>query len=213
MKTLFFQSLIILNISLSFAQDTIITKTQNRIIGKVLTISVDEVSYKKQENLAGPLYTVKKSDLFEIIYDNGLRENFLSDTSLRTIDQTKEYIVKMINQFCFEEDNDERRYRASFEDDRLRLVVMNKKGTGKVNNGLLYDFAHVYDFQEISKRKNEIAFLNIWIPFYRTSATVVAEKRKLVLRVHGYREAQEISNALKYYNKLLIDKLPAVEKL
>lgn len=67
---------IIFNVTLSFSQDIITTKTGEDILAKITEISNSEVKYKKFDNLDGPLYTMLKSDILMIRYENGSKEIF-----------------------------------------------------------------------------------------------------------------------------------------
>jgi hypothetical protein len=64
-----------------FAQDIIVTKDAKRIDAKVLEINIDNVRYKDFENQDGPIYTILKSDIASIVYQNGKVENFPDQTS------------------------------------------------------------------------------------------------------------------------------------
>jgi len=58
------------------AQD-IITKTNgDEIKAKVTEVDLNEVKYKRFENLSGPTYTMAKSDIFMIKYENGEKDVF-----------------------------------------------------------------------------------------------------------------------------------------
>lgn len=59
-----------------FAQDIIIKKNAEEIEAKILEISENSVTYKKFSNLDGPSYTLPKSDIFMIKYQNGEKETF-----------------------------------------------------------------------------------------------------------------------------------------
>lgn len=53
------------------AQDVIVKKDNSTIISKVIKISSTEIEYKKWTNLDGPTYTINKSDVVSINYQNG----------------------------------------------------------------------------------------------------------------------------------------------
>ena len=55
-------------------QDVILLKDGSEIKAKVTEIGVQEIKYKKFDNLEGPVYTLKKSDVFMITYENGQKE-------------------------------------------------------------------------------------------------------------------------------------------
>lgn len=56
------------------AQDVIIKVDKTEIQSKVLEITEDAIKYKKFEFLDGPIYSIKKTDVFMIIYQNGKKE-------------------------------------------------------------------------------------------------------------------------------------------
>lgn len=58
----------------TFAQDRIIKTDLKEILCKVTEIGVTEIKYKKAENLDGPTYTIKKSEVKKIIFENGTEE-------------------------------------------------------------------------------------------------------------------------------------------
>ncbi len=68
-----------------FAQDTIIKRTAEQVLGKVLEISPTEVKYKKFNLPDGPTYIDKKSDIRMIIYSNGTKELFEAETPKKTV--------------------------------------------------------------------------------------------------------------------------------
>lgn len=59
-----------------FSQDVIILKSGDEIQAKVEEIKPDVVTYRKYENLQGPLYTIEKSKIFMIKYANGSKDLF-----------------------------------------------------------------------------------------------------------------------------------------
>ena len=56
--------------------DTMIFKDGSEISGKIIEVSPGLIKYKRCDLLSGPLYTVKKADVFMIKYSNGVREVF-----------------------------------------------------------------------------------------------------------------------------------------
>lgn len=56
------------------AQDRIILKNGNTLEAKVQEIQVSEIKYKRFDNLNGPVYSLLKSDVFLIMYENGTKE-------------------------------------------------------------------------------------------------------------------------------------------
>ena len=64
-----------------FCQDLIITKNAERIEAKVVEIGDATVKYKKWDYLDGPNYTILKSDISSILYQNGEVEVFADNGS------------------------------------------------------------------------------------------------------------------------------------
>lgn len=59
-----------------FAQDVIVKKDGSTIISKVTDVSSSEVKYKKYSNKDGPTYTISKSMIKVINFENGEKEDF-----------------------------------------------------------------------------------------------------------------------------------------
>ena len=60
----------------AFAQDVIVKKDGSTILSKVIEIGTSEVKYKKYSNPDGPTYTIAKSEIQAINYENGEKETF-----------------------------------------------------------------------------------------------------------------------------------------
>lgn len=64
--------------------DNIVLKNGDEIKAKVTEITTDEIKYHKCDNLTGPLYTMKKSDVFMIKYANGTKDIITPNNSTTT---------------------------------------------------------------------------------------------------------------------------------
>ena len=62
-----------------FSQDQLFKRDNTKQEVKVLEVTPEEIKYKLKANLSGPVYTIKKSDVALIIYENGTHETY-SDT-------------------------------------------------------------------------------------------------------------------------------------
>jgi hypothetical protein len=62
------------------AQDIILLKTGDDIQAIVQEIGVDIVKYKKYENAQGPVYSILKTEIFMIKYENGTKDTFEQTT-------------------------------------------------------------------------------------------------------------------------------------
>lgn len=74
----------ILIVSAAKAQDLIVMKNAEEVLAKVTVITTDSVSYKKWSNLEGPSYTISKSNIFYIKYQNGEKDVFQEEKTANT---------------------------------------------------------------------------------------------------------------------------------
>jgi hypothetical protein len=58
------------------SQDVIVKKDQSTVMSKVLEITSTEIKYKKWNNQDGPTYSIDRSEVLSINYENGEVENF-----------------------------------------------------------------------------------------------------------------------------------------
>lgn len=56
--------------------DEIIFRTGDRVMARVLSVGIGDITYKRCDNLTGPTYTQKKSEVFMIEYNNGTKDVF-----------------------------------------------------------------------------------------------------------------------------------------
>jgi len=66
------------------AQDVIVKKDQSTIMSKVLEITNTEIKYKKWSNQDGPTYSINRSEVISINYENGEMETFSNNASSPT---------------------------------------------------------------------------------------------------------------------------------
>jgi len=62
--------------NLLFSQDVLTKKTGDDIKAKVLEVTTTEVKYKKFDNLNGPIFSILKSEILLIRYENGSKDVF-----------------------------------------------------------------------------------------------------------------------------------------
>ena len=80
MKRFFLVITVLLSAALAVsAQDLITKKDGSDIQAKILEVTSTEVKYKKYSNLEGPTFTLPKSDILIIRYENGENEVFNSN--------------------------------------------------------------------------------------------------------------------------------------
>ena len=64
---------------LCLPQDVITLKAGELIRSKILEIGQKEIKYKKFDNQNGPVYVVAKSDILNIVYENGTKDIFTGE--------------------------------------------------------------------------------------------------------------------------------------
>lgn len=94
MKLPFFTLILVLFAVISNAQDTLFLK-KNKVIPCIVTeIGIDEIKYKDFSNLEGPVYVVRKTDVYKIVFKNGKIEYVEPDE----MDMNKEEAILDKNQ-------------------------------------------------------------------------------------------------------------------
>jgi len=71
-------------VELAFSQDIILKKDNTTILTKVLEITSTEIKYKKWSNQDGPTYSISRSEVMRINYQNGELEKFNDNETLKT---------------------------------------------------------------------------------------------------------------------------------
>lgn len=69
-------SMMLCSVTMLQAQDVIVKHDGSTILSKVIKIGTAEVEYKKFSNQNGPTYTILKSDIQAINYENGDKDSF-----------------------------------------------------------------------------------------------------------------------------------------
>ena len=192
---------------LGHAQDIIRKISGEIIVTEIQTIGIDDIEYKQFDNLDGPNLKILKKEVAKILFENGTTEEFSKKTSNieEALEETKDLLVKEINAHGFEANSFKSKYKASFEGNYLRLIELKKKSTEPKNEGILFDFSNVYKFEKLSKRSEELVYLNIWVSILKNEKKNKFDKHKLVMRVDGVDNAVTILTGLKQLNKLLLE--------
>ena len=79
MKQIILIVLLWMSCTFIFAQDIIVTKQSEKIEAKITDVEQDFIKYKKFNYQEGPTYTIKKSEIASIIYQNGVVESFMDN--------------------------------------------------------------------------------------------------------------------------------------
>lgn len=84
MKQLFAFIVMLLFASFLYAQDIITLRTGEIINAKVSEVGINEVRYFKSSNINGPVYVAIKTDISQIVYENGNKDIFSAITQQPT---------------------------------------------------------------------------------------------------------------------------------
>ena len=66
------------------AQDVITKKNGDEIQAKITEVGQNEIKYKRFDNPDGPVYTIGKSDVFMVKYENGTKDVFKEDPAAQS---------------------------------------------------------------------------------------------------------------------------------
>jgi len=80
-KPLIIAILFVMAAGITYAQDIIVTTKSEKITAKITEVDVEVIRYKQFDYQDGPIYTIKKSEIASIIYENG---------SVMTFEQARE---------------------------------------------------------------------------------------------------------------------------
>ena len=72
-------------ITFCYSQDLITKKSSEDIEAKVVEVTTTEIKYKKIDNLDGPVFSMPKSDVLMIRYENGTKDIFVEEKTNETI--------------------------------------------------------------------------------------------------------------------------------
>ncbi|UKB81852.1 hypothetical protein LF887_12605 [Chryseobacterium sp. MEBOG06] len=155
---------------------------------KLLEIGSSNITYK--DNPDGPTHSLDKSEIYQITYNNGKTEVM---GKYKTADEARNFMISQINEYGIDRDRNDLSLKAYFEGDHIKINSLNKKGK-IVHEGNLWDLSKVVAFHELSKRKDNIAYLNIVT--YEISK-LKRELKKLVIKMTDYEAAANLLEAMK----------------
>jgi hypothetical protein len=85
---------IIFSTNLCFSQDIITKKSSEDIQSKILEVTTTEIKYKKFDNQDGPIFTLLKSEVLMIRYENGTKDIFNEEINSVKIPTSQELFVQ-----------------------------------------------------------------------------------------------------------------------
>lgn len=132
------------------AQDVIVKKDGSTILSKVLEVNPSDIKYKKFSNQNGPTYTIDKSEVMSINYENGEKDVFtLSDNTSQTNSNTISQYVP--SKPSFENDELIRKYSTIYQP--------KKKSKGNSTAKVCFAFMNVKKSSILSNDEIEVSFV------------------------------------------------------
>ncbi|MCF6307086.1 MAG: hypothetical protein L3J09_03925 [Flavobacteriaceae bacterium] len=198
--------------SISYSQDIIVKKNGDSIYSKIIEIGLNEISFKKTNNLEGPNYKIAKKEIYKLIFENGTSEIYEQQESKLAIEELKKAIVNLINEFGYSYENN-RKYQAEFEGKYLLLSPVKNNSKNKFTVSTYYlDFTDTCVFHPLSLRFDD-SYINIYVPTYikKSNGKYVIKKgkhgfnHKFVIKVKGHNNGKKLRDALINYNNFFID--------
>lgn len=187
-KKLLFASLFSFCGVLLNAQDFIHTKKNQKIPAKVISVSSNDIVYKRFAQNDGPTFEIPRNEVVKVVFSDGKEEIF---SQYETIDQVKSYIVKKIEEFAVDRDNSSYRISAKFEDDFLILGRIRDNGKSAFKP-TKWNMGNIYGVHKLSVRDNGIGYVNVVADQVKAEKI---EKEKLVLKITDQKEAQLLIDA------------------
>lgn len=196
MKSKMYTAPLLLISILCYSQDKVIKKNGKEFDAKIVEVNASNITYKDLDYLDGPIHSVNTSEIYQISYSNG-KTDILG--KYKTVDDAKNFIVSRINEYGIDRDRNDLSLRAEFDGENIKINSLNAKGR-IVHEGDFWDISKVVAFHEISKRKDNIAYLNI-VTYKITKSK--RELSKLVIKLTDYEVAANVLEALKDLNIML----------
>lgn len=102
-KTAIVLFLFVVGSTYAFCQDIIVTKKSEKIEAKITDVEQDVIKYKKFSYQEGPIYTIKKSEIASVIYQNGDVETFTEPVVSPNNAKVSNAVIKpgdFVNGYC-----------------------------------------------------------------------------------------------------------------
>lgn len=81
-----------------YSQDLITKKNGDDVKSKIIEVGTLEIKYKKFDNLNGPIFTILKSDVLIVRYENGTKDIFNEEKKIETPILTAQTEVDLFSQ-------------------------------------------------------------------------------------------------------------------
>ncbi len=143
-----------------YAQDVIVKKDGSTILSKILEVNPNDVKYKKFSNPNGPTYTIIKSEIMSINYENGDKDVFDKQesagagNSFAVNPQIKEDNLKLVRDYNNIELTQKQNIKAN--NDQLTFIMGLKEGSIIETPELKVSFAMKHWFGRVTMFGNKV---------------------------------------------------------
>jgi len=120
------------------AQDYIFLKVGNDIEAIVLTISENEIQYKKYNNLDGPIYTINKEKIVMIKYQNGSKDIFNNSSPINLENQ-----INKIEENIYPTNSNNVTIKSNYTSNKALSISNEEARSGKIRT-LGFGYIPVY---------------------------------------------------------------------
>lgn len=202
MKKVFFIMMLLLATNVS-AQDVIVKKDGSSILSKVIEVHEDVVKYKKHENLNGPIYSISKSEVLCINYQNGSKETFSVSSEENSVTSSD---VKHDENHLFNDEALLAIHHASNNNSVKALRTIGSVGGGILTAaGLCFTIVYIVSPKEWDGHKKQAFALPVGIGcfaagaaiglIFNLSASRIQRNKEEVLREYSlYRQNFNLNN-------------------
>ena len=127
--------------------------------------------------------------------------------SERTLEETKSYIIKTLDQYIWKNYSEKKRPTIEFQGDLVKIKSL-KTFLGQPLDGsvLFCNFSNVFRFKGPIREPGDIAILVFWVDCATNKDHTNWKRRNFEIVVQNHEVGEQLMNAFKHLNKLLIEK-------
>ena len=190
------------------SQDVILKKDNTTILSKIIEVTTTEIKYKKWSNQEGPTYSIGRSEVVSITYQNGEVDRFNNNSRLtpapkQTVTYSPVQTVKAQPQTTPEKPKSPyARGRVQFSLNGGVAIPMGEFGTIADNYTSVYDFCVPFQiFAEMLGSANQVGVgaaktglngsLKLHCPLYENGKSIIGMPVKIGVLYNGITDSEK----------------------
>jgi hypothetical protein len=156
--------------------DNIVLRSGEEISGLVSEVGILEVKYKKCDNLSGPVYAIKKGDVFMIKYANGSKDIMPEEET--KIDDGDYSSQKTKTQMYFVDDifKTDEIYFFGYDFTNFKLIDPGKIDNGESMKTFIFDLISKMNVERMDQIKCAYFFKKDTVIYFQKSVNTLNEK-------------------------------------